>query len=263
MDQLVERPRWRGALVELPVERRRSRDVGRVLPRAHVVVAVDLDVGDRAEPPLADEPVAGRRQMRSAPALRADLHDAPVLPGRCEHRLALGDVDADRLLEVDVGAGRGRFGHRQRVPVIRRADEDDVEVFLLQHLAVVLVGPRALLRGLPGRDQVCGLRHHHAVDVAQRDDLDRGDLNQPQKVGLPVPARADEADAFLHVGELLEIPRTAEQKSRPKRADASHRGCGCREKVASVHRLSLRWLTLGRSRTSTHQFGNTFTMMFL
>ena len=42
-----------------------------------------------------------------------------------------------------------------------------------------------------------------AVHVAQRDDLDRRDLDQAEQVGLSVPARADEADTFANVAELL------------------------------------------------------------
>ena len=51
-------------------------------------------------------------------------------------------IDADRLLAVDVGPGFAGGDHRQGVPVVGRADEDDVEVLLLEHLAVVAVEPR-------------------------------------------------------------------------------------------------------------------------
>ena len=119
---------------------------------AHVVVAVDLDQPDLAELPLADDPVAGLDQVRRAAALGADLHDPLVLAGGGEHGLALDHVDADRLLDVDVGPGLDGGDHRQGVPVVGRGDQDDVEVLLLEHLAVVGVGARRLLRRLPVGD---------------------------------------------------------------------------------------------------------------
>ena len=163
---------------------------------AHVVVAVDLDQADLAELALADDPVAGLDQVRRAAALRADLHDPLVLARRGEHGLALDHVDADRLLHVDVGPGLDGGDHRQGVPVVGRGDQDDVEVLLLEHLAVVGVGARLLLRGLPRGDHLGGLGQHLLVDVAQRDDLDRRDLDQPEQVALAVPAAADQADAL-------------------------------------------------------------------
>ena len=144
-------------------------------------------------------------EVRRAAPLRADLHDALVLARRREHRLALDDVDADRLLHVDVGAGLHRLDHRQRVPVIRRGDEHDVEVLLLQHLAVVAVGARLLLRRLPRRDQLGRVGEHLLVDVAERDDFDRRDLDQPEQVALAVPAGADQPDPLARVRELLGV----------------------------------------------------------
>ena len=80
--------------------------------------------------PSLDDAVAGLDQVRRAAPLRADLHDALVLARRRDHRLALDDIDADRLLHLDVGAGLDGGDHRQRVPVVRRVDEDDVEILL-------------------------------------------------------------------------------------------------------------------------------------
>ena len=34
------------------------------------------------------------------------------------------------------------------------------------------------------------------VHVAQRNDFDRRDLDEAEEIALPVPARADETDAF-------------------------------------------------------------------
>ena len=108
--------------------------------RPHVVVAVDLDQPDLAELALLDDAVAGLDEVRRAAPLRADLHDALVLAGGGHHRLAFDNVDADRLLHPDIGAGLDGRDHRQRVPVVRRADQHDVEISFLQHLAIIGIG---------------------------------------------------------------------------------------------------------------------------
>src|SRR5262249_21573665 len=83
-----------------------------ILVVPHGVVTVDLDQADLAELPLLDDPVASLDEVWRAPALRADLHDALVLARGGDHRLALDNIDADRLLHVDVGAGLAGSNHR-------------------------------------------------------------------------------------------------------------------------------------------------------
>ena len=113
-----------------------------------------------------------------------------------QHGLAFGHVHADRLLDVDVQSGLAGGDHRQGVPVVGSGDQDDVQVPLLEHLAVVGEGARGLLRRLAVGDDLGGLGEHLLVNVAERDDLHRRDLDEPEQVGLAVPARADQADAF-------------------------------------------------------------------
>ena len=151
-------------------------------------------MADLAEQAGVDDLLLRVDQVRRALALRADLHHALVLAGRGEHRLAFEHVDADRLLQIDVGAGLDGGDGVQRVPVVGRADEHDVEVLLLEHLAVVGVGRGGFwLRPLPG--DLDRLGEHVLVRIAEGDDLDRRDLHEPPQVALAVPAGADQADA--------------------------------------------------------------------
>ena len=205
VDQLVVGPHRRRPGPQLVVEVGRRGRVGRVLRRPHRVVAVDLDQPDLAELAFADDAIAGGDQVRRAAALHADLDDALVLARRRQHRLAFADVDADRLLDVDVAAGLGRRDHRQRVPVIGRGDQRDVDVLLIEQLLIVLVGARPLLRQLALGAHVGALVEQVRVGVAERHHLDRRHLQQPEQVGLAVPAGADQRDALLHVGELLRV----------------------------------------------------------
>ena len=78
--------------------------------------------------------------------------------------------------------------------MVRRTDEDDVEVLLLEHLAVVGVGARPLPGLLPLAGDLDGPGEHVLVRVADGDDLDRRDLDQAPQVALAVPTGADEAD---------------------------------------------------------------------
>ena len=195
-----------------------------------MVVAVDLDQADLAELAFADDPVAGLDQVRRAAALGADLHDPLVLARGGEHRLALDHVDADRLLHVDVGAGLDGGDHRQGVPVVGRGDQDDVEVLLLEHLAVVGVGPRRLLRGLARGDHLGGLGEHLLVDVAERDDLDRRDLDQAEQVALPYQPLPIRPTRF---GSLIrECPGVT-----PERRPGEPGGAGLK-KPATIHGTS-------------------------
>ena len=190
----------------------------------HVIVAINLDQADLAELSFADDPVAGLDQVRRAAALGADLHDPLVLAGRGQHGLALGHVDADRLLDVDVGARLDGRDHRQGVPVVGRGDQDDVQVLFLEHLAVVGVGARSLLRGLPVGDDLGGLGQHLLVDVAQRNDLDRRDLDQPEQVGLAVPAAADQAHAFgFPAGRSPDALPARSERAKPAAAEPAWR----------------------------------------
>src|SRR5712671_1053512 len=84
--------------------------------------------------------------------------------------------------------------------MIRGRDLDDVQVLLLKHLAVIGEGTRFLFRSLAAGDDVGRIGKHAFVDVAEGDDLDGGDLDEPEQVGLAVPAAADETDAARLVG---------------------------------------------------------------
>ena len=113
-----------------------------------MVVATNLHLGNLAEQPFLDDAVARFHEMRRAAALGVHLNDALVLAGGAKHRLALEDIHADRLLHPNIDAGLTRGDHRERVPVIGRLDQHQVEVFFFEHLAIVVVGAGLFLRRL-------------------------------------------------------------------------------------------------------------------
>jgi len=134
-------------------------------------------------------------EMRRAFALRADLHHALEFARRVEHGLALADVPADGFLAIDIRARFHRGNRVQRVPMIRRTDQDDVEILLLEHLAVIVVSARLLPGLLPLAGNLYCLSEHVLVRVADGNNLDWRDLDQPPQITLAVPTGADEPDA--------------------------------------------------------------------
>ena len=193
-----------------------------------MVVAINFHQSYFAQPSFLYDVVPRFQQVRSAATLRPDLHYLPVLARRVQHGLSLRYIHADGFLAIHVGAGFHCLNHRQRVPMIRGSDLDNIQILFLQHFTVVGVSPWPLLRRLPGRDHIGALGQHALIDVAQRDHFNRRDLNEPEQIRLAVPASADQP----HPPPLLLI----ESKSR---ATGSRQ---CQQEFATVnirgHQLS-------------------------
>ena len=181
--------------------------------------------------------------MRRAAPLHAHLHHALIFAGRGMHRLGLDHVHANRLLHVNVGARFHGGDHRQGVPVVGRADQYDVQVLLLEHLAVVAVGARCFVRCLPAGHDLRRLAEHPLVHVAQRNHLDRLDLNQPQEIDLAVPTRADQAHA----------PRLLACKSHRIIAHGRQRQrrCACADKLPATELTSIHGISPRQRKAST------------
>ena len=116
--------------------------------------------------------------MRRAAALGADLHDAYAFAGRGEHDLAFNDIDTDRLLDINIGAGLDGGNHGQGVPMVGRGNEHHVEILFLQHFPVIAVDARLLFRSLACRDHFGGIAQHVFVHVAKRNHFHRSDLDE-------------------------------------------------------------------------------------
>ena len=85
--------------------------------------------------------------------------------------------------------------------MIGRADEHDIEIALLEHVAIVVIEAGTLLRNfwrMAARSAACG--ELLGIDIAERHDLDRRDLYHPEQIRLAVPAAADQAEAARFIG---------------------------------------------------------------
>ena len=130
----------------VPVERlRRGNFRQGAVPGAGIVVTDDLFY--LAETALAQK-AAGDVVLHETPLLGPNLADPLVLPCRLDHLAAFGDGEAHRFLAVNVLARLAGVDERQRMPMVRRGDDHRVDLFQVEHLAVVGEGVGNLqLRG--------------------------------------------------------------------------------------------------------------------
>ena len=72
--------------------------------------------------------------MRSDAAMKAHLHHAPAIARGVKHRAAFVDGVAGRLFDEHVRASLKGVDRLQRVPVIRRGDNDDFWFFINKNI---------------------------------------------------------------------------------------------------------------------------------
>ena len=141
------------------------------------------------------------------------------------HRLAFVNRAAHRLFAPDILAGLRGSDRDQRMPVRRRGDMDDVDVFAFQHFAEVLVALHVRPRQLKAVLQVL------LVHVADGEQFGGG-IN-----GLEMPL-AHAADADDGFGERLigrSVARAAQDMARHK-ADNSDSSDGTLEELPTGQR---------------------------
>ncbi len=128
----------------------------RCRPRAGIVL--DENRVHFAEATISNE-FAGSTGCWRAALLRADLQNAFVFSHCFDQCAAFRNAEAEWLFRVDIQAFGTGDDCRTHAHVIRRRDHDRVELFLLEHLLVVLIA-------FPG---ITGLR---IVLVVSRKDID-------------------------------------------------------------------------------------------
>src|SRR5436190_12977367 len=131
MDALAVIPPGRGADIHFPIQARwRRTRCGET--SAAAVIAVNVHGRDLTQNAAIDVTVARFKNMRRAATLQADLHCALIFSrGGC-HRLPFNDVVADRFLHIDISTRFAGFDHRQAMPMIRFADQDNFRTLLRQ-----------------------------------------------------------------------------------------------------------------------------------
>ena len=115
------------------------------------------------------------------------------------------------LLDVHVLAGLEPPDRGERVPVVRRRDDDGVDVLVFEHAPHVLNESRLVVGDVLQPGVVDAFRREVGVDVAQGLDADVRQLREPALDGVPLSADADAGDDDAIVGaENAPLRRCAE-----------------------------------------------------
>ena len=126
--------------------------------------------------------------------LRAGLHHSFRLANRRQQGRFLRQRVGHRLFAIDVFARSDRIDGDGYVPVVRRADNDGIDILAVQNLTVIHVLTH--FAGKPG----LSLGAVWCIDVAHCDDLGALDMLGIADEILPTAAGADGCDADAAVG---------------------------------------------------------------
>ncbi len=102
-----------------------------------VAVPDGTDHGDLPDAPTVDEPFLGLLEMRVAALLRAGLQHALVFPDSFNDLVTLHRMERHRLFDINVFAGAARLHGNMAVGIVPGGDDDSVDVFAVQHTAIV------------------------------------------------------------------------------------------------------------------------------
>ena len=116
-------------------------------------------------------------------------HTVLMLLTGAANELILLERQCERLLAEDVFARFERFNGDLNVPVVRRHDADDVDVFAIENTAIVGAGERLTVADPLFTDRLSRMA---AVDVAANEDVAESVVGPC--VSLSHPAESDTAD---------------------------------------------------------------------
>ena len=162
----------------------------------------------------------------------------PLAAGGVEDGLSFRDIDGDRLLKIKVGSGIHGRDSGEGVPVVGGVDEDDVGLFFVEQLLIVLESGWAFFGELSSGDEVGRSVEHLGIDIAETDDIDGRDLNETKEVDLAIPARADEGDALFEIA-ILAVGSSERTGGGEKRRSCRRDGGGIANKRATIHNEEL------------------------
>ena len=120
-------------------------------------------------------------------------------------------------------SGLKRPDGRQRVPVIRRRDDDGIDILVVEHAPEILDEPGLERRDIGQPRVVDPLRNDVRVDVAECLDFDVGQRREAtlQRVALAADADAGEHDALVGAKDAARcgLRRSTEQRAANGRPD--------------------------------------------
>ena len=133
-------------------------------------------------------------EMERTPLLGPHLDNPVMLSRRRHHGSAFTDADGKRLLYIDVFTRLAGEDGGQRVPMVRRAHDDGIDVLAVKHGAEITRDQIRILPVLLG-DPGASRGALAVVHVAQRYALDARILEEIAQVRLAHSPATDQADA--------------------------------------------------------------------
>ena len=138
--------------------------------------------------------------------LAAGLEHDVVVARRLHHRARFGDRQRQRLFAIDVLASASGEDRGDGVPVIRRADDDGVDIAAIQQFAEIdvcgatAIGAGLAFLGVGTMHALDGVLAANAVHVADGDDLRAAVAEEALEMSAIHHADADEAEIDAAVG---------------------------------------------------------------
>ncbi len=137
---------------------------------------------------------AGEAELGIRALLATALDDALVIAGRFHHRPAFSDRERERFFAINMFARLAGMDGGKGVPVVRGGNEDGVNRFVLEQLAVVRIGGAGFPIFLFNHG--LGLLKALLVDVTNGDRI----FHEAIEVGAALATDTDETDANQFAG---------------------------------------------------------------
>ena len=99
-----------------------------------------------AEPSFADH-LDRQAESMIAPLPRSDLYDAPRFLDDLPKPFAFVDGQGEWFLAIHILAGAACVHHHLRVPMVRRADRDDIDLLQSQEISIIFKVARSATKG--------------------------------------------------------------------------------------------------------------------
>ena len=183
-----------------------------------------LGMRHRADHAVAHQ-FAGGAKFAHGTLHAADLENSIVGAHGLHHRPAFQHGMRHGFLAVNILAGPGRRNGHERVPMIRRGDDDGINILPRQQIAEILVGVAAFVGAGIG---VLGVGGFHglfrqlqpgAVHIAHGEHADVLARETGVHQAVTLLADTDEAEGDLFAGGAVRRPQTGRQNERSRAGD--------------------------------------------
>ena len=184
----------------------------------------DLRMRHRADDAVTHQ-FAGRAKFAHGPLHAANLENSIIGAGGLHHRPAFQHGMRHGFLAINILARPGRRDGHERMPMIRRGNDDGINILPRQQIAEILVGVAAFIRAPVGVFGVGGFHRLFrqiqpgAVHIAYRQHADVLAREAGMHQAVTLLADADEAERDLFARGAVRRPQAGRQNERSRAGD--------------------------------------------